>query len=160
VYVFALFRACCVASLIAQGSDANEQRVRAREGTVGEPMEQEPRRVSIVIKAALAVGLVVFVIAQGKILVGPGGILEKWGFWGGFRSFGEVSFRDPITAAGFVDTVTLILGFLLILANGIPRGRLYWPVLIVSIIVLIVYPGLAVLGFLLLCWRRYGQFRP
>jgi len=44
--------------------------------------------------------------------------------------------------------------------RGTPRGSAYPWLLAIFLIVELVYPGLAGLGFLFFYWRRLGQFRP
>lgn len=79
-------------------------------------------------KVVLALALVLFIVAQGWVLLGSGGIMSKYTFVEGFTAFGDLMLKDPLTTAGLMA--------------------------------LIVYPGLAALGYLLLYWRRWGQFRP
>jgi hypothetical protein len=108
----------------------------------------------------LALALLVFVIVQGKVLLGPAGILSKYTFLQGFTVFGDLMLADPLTTAGLIDLSVLEIVFIVILANGIPRGPAYPWLLAAFVIVTLTYPGLGGLGFLYFYWRRLGQFRP
>ena len=121
---------------------------------------QSSRAVPLWVKALLALGLLWFLVVQGQVLLGPGGIMSKYTFMQGFTVFGELMRADPLTTAGLIDLIVLEVTMVFVLVNGIPKDRHYPWVLAAFIIALIVYPGLACLGFLLLYWRRLGQFRP
>lgn len=110
-------------------------------------------------KVILTLALLAFLILQGWVLLGPAGILSKYTFMQGFTAFSDLMLRDPLTTAGLIDLSVMQIAFLVILANGLPRGRAYPWLLAAFTVALIVYPGLAALGFLLLFWRRLGQFR-
>jgi hypothetical protein len=112
------------------------------------------------IKPALWLALIIFLGLQIPVLLGADGLLARHGFWGGFDAFKVIMLSDPITVAGLIDLVALMLFAIVIFIEGVPRGRGYWPKLIALIVALIVYPGLAVIAFLLLYWRQKGQFRP
>jgi hypothetical protein len=120
----------------------------------------ETRTVPTAARALLALALVVFLIVQGKVLLGPGGIMSKYTFLQGFTAFGPLMLADPLTTAGLIDFIVLELVFFVILANGLPRGPAYPWLLAAFIAVSIVYPGLGALAFLFLYWRRLGQYRP
>ncbi len=109
-------------------------------------------------RLALWAAFIVFVVLQSMVLLGDDGILARHGFIGGFTAFNEIMMADPITVAGLIDLVTLMVCFIVIVVNGVPRGQRVW--LVLGLVVLPIYPGLTALGFLLLFWRRYGQFRP
>lgn len=113
-----------------------------------------------IIKPLLILGVLYFLYLQLDILYKPGGTLELYGFWGSFEAFGRVSMADPITAAGFVDMVGLMPLLALLFINGVPRGPGYGVKLAGLLIVLVVWPALAMLLFLIFFWRRSGQFRP
>jgi hypothetical protein len=116
--------------------------------------------VPVAIKAILALLLVAFIIVQGQVLLGAGGIASKYTFLQGFTVFAELMRADPLTTAGLIDLIVLQFTMVLVLANGIPavRGRTW--ILAGFLIALIVYPGLACFGFLILYWKRLGQFAP
>jgi hypothetical protein len=118
------------------------------------------RAVPMWVKVLLTLVLLWFLIVQGQVLLGPGGIMSKYTFLQGFTVFGDLMRADPLTTAGLIDLIVLELTMVIVLANGLPKDRHYPWLLAVFIIALIVYPGLACLGFLLLYWRRLGQFRP
>ncbi len=109
-------------------------------------------------RLVLWVAFIVFVILQGMVLLGDDGILARHGFIGGFTAFNEIMLSDPITVAGLIDLTALMICFGVVVANGVPRGQ--WPWLVLGLVILPIYPGLTALGFLLLFWRRFGQFRP
>jgi hypothetical protein len=111
-------------------------------------------------KAALVAVFAIFLALQAWALVGPGGILSKYTFLQGFTVFNDLMMADPLTRAGLIDLVFLQLALIVVIANGLPRGRYYALQLLLFVIAMIVYPALAGLGFLLLYWRRFGQFRP
>jgi hypothetical protein len=111
-------------------------------------------------KIVIALALVAFLLLQGWVLMGPGGILAKYTFLQGFTVFNDLMLADPLTTAGLIDLVVLELVFIVVLANGLPRGPSYPWLLAGFVIALLVYPGLAALGFLFFYWRRLGQFRP
>jgi hypothetical protein len=108
----------------------------------------------------LALALLVFVIAQGKVLLGPAGIMSKYTFLQGFTAFNDLMLKDPLTTAGLIDLSVLEIVFIVILCNGLPRGPAYPWLLAAFVIISLIYPGLGGLGFLFFYWRRLGQFRP
>lgn len=121
---------------------------------------KENRPVPLVVSLLFAVGLIVFLGLQIPVLFGEDGILARHGFWNGFDAFNQLMLSDPVTTAGLIDLATLMIVFIVILANGIPRGPHYWWQLIVAVLVFLVYPGVTALVFMMLHWRRFGQFRP
>ena len=116
--------------------------------------------VPLAIKALLAVLLLAFLLVQGQVLLGRGGIASKYTFLQGFTVFADLMRADPLTTAGLIDLIVLQFTMVVVLANGIPAGRRKPWILAGFIIALIVYPGLACLGFLILYWKRLGQFAP
>lgn len=121
---------------------------------------QERRPVPLWVKIGLGIVLAIFLYTQGDALLGPDGIAQKYTFLEGFTKFDDLMLADPLTTAGFIDLMVLMLTLIIILIDGLPRGK-YFPWLLIGFIaVAVVYPGLAALGFLLLYWRRSGQFRP
>jgi len=118
------------------------------------------RNMPVIGRAIIAVVLILFIILQGWELLGPDGILSHYNFFEGFSVFGNRMLADPETRAGLIDMVTLEVFMVVVLANGIPRGPAYPVLLIGGVLISFVYPGLTALGFLLLYWRRLGQFRP
>jgi hypothetical protein len=118
------------------------------------------RRVPLGWKIAIVFGLSLFLVLQGKVLLGPGGITSRYTFIQGFTVFNDLMLADPLTTAGLIDLTFLEIVFAVVLANTIPRGRAYWPLLMFFLIAMVIYPGLAGLCFLLFYWRRLGQFRP
>lgn len=122
--------------------------------------EDDNRPVPGWIKALLAVLSVVFLVLQGKTLLGAGGIMEKYTLIEGFTQFDDLMLADPLTAAGLWDLLFLLVAFVIVILNGVPRGPRYVLTCTVLIILALVYPGAAALAFLLLFWRRLGQFRP
>jgi len=121
---------------------------------------EETRQLPAYGRAIVALALVTFLILQGKTLLGTDGIMDRHGFWDGFAIFNNIMMSDPVTVAGLIDMVTMLVFMIVVIANGLPRGPLYPVLLVVSIVVALVYPGLTALLFLLLYWRRLGQFRP
>lgn len=121
---------------------------------------ERQRSVPLLVKIIIFGALAVFLITQGIALLGAGGIAEKYTFLEGFTKFDDLMLADPLTTAGFIDLMVLMLAFALVLIDGLPRGRFFPLLLIGFLAVLVIYPGLAALGFLLLYWRRWGQFRP
>jgi hypothetical protein len=111
-------------------------------------------------KIIIALAIVAFLLLQGWVLLGPGGILSKYTFVQGFTVFNDLMLADPLTTAGLIDLVVLEIVFIVVLVNGLPRGPSYPWLVAGFLIVLAVYPGLAGLGFLFFYWRRIGQFRP
>ena len=109
-------------------------------------------------RLVLWAAFIVFVVLQGKYLLGADGILDRHGFIGGFSAFNDIMLSDPITIAGLIDLTAMMVVLGVIVANGVPRGQWGW--LVLGLVVLPVYPGLTALGFLLLFWKRSGQFRP
>lgn len=124
------------------------------------PASEETRAMPAIGRILVAVALIAFTVVQAKVLLEPDGIYARHGFWDGFDVFNQIMMSDPVTVAGLIDLATMMVFLIVILGNGIPRGRYYWPILIVSILAALVYPGFIALGFLLLYWRRLGQFRP
>lgn len=120
----------------------------------------ENRPVPLWVSLIFAAGLVWFLALQIPVLFGEDGILARHGFWGGFDAFNKVMMSDPVSVAGLIDLTTLAIVFIVILANGIPRGPNYWWQLIVGVVVFVIYPGLTALVFMIVYWRRFGQFRP
>jgi hypothetical protein len=110
-------------------------------------------------RAALAALLALFLAVQGYILLGPHGILASYSLVPAITVFGRIMLANPLTQAGLVDFCTLEATLLVLLANGLPRGRYYLAWLAGLGLVSLVYPGLACLVFLLCFWRRFGQFR-
>lgn len=102
--------------------------------------------------------IAIFMALQGIVLFGAGGILDRHGFWGGFPAFNTIMMSDPVATAGLIDLTALIIFCAVVVINGVPRGQRLW--LVAGLIVLPIYPGLTALGFLLLFWKRFGQFRP
>jgi len=115
-----------------------------------------PRAGKFVIAAALSI----FLALQGRVLLGADGIVSKYTFLQGFTVFNDLMLADPLTTAGLIDLVFLQIVFAVVVANTIPRGRAYFPQLAIFLILILIYPGLAGLSFLLFFWRRLGQFRP
>lgn len=111
-------------------------------------------------KVLIAAVLAGFVWLQGWTLLNPAGIMSKYTFIEGFTKFYPLMTRDPLTAAGLWDLMFLELAMIVILLNGIPRTRAYPLVVAAFLIAMVVFPALGGLGFLLLYWRRLGQFRP
>ena len=112
------------------------------------------------IRMALCVVLAVFLWQQGVTLLGADGIMSKYTFLEGFTRFDDLMLADPLTKAGLIDLVVLMIFMVIVIANGVPRvqGRAW---IVAGLIVAgLVYPGLAVLLFLILYWKRFGQFRP
>ena len=122
--------------------------------------EEDNRAVPLWMKAVLALFAVVFLVLQWQTLLGPGGIMEKYTLVEGFTEFDDLMLADPLTAAGLWDMIFLWLAFLIVVLNGVPRGPRYGVTCAALIIVMVVYPGATALAFLLLYWRRLGQFRP
>ena len=120
----------------------------------------ENRFVPLWVSLIFAAGLALFLWLQVPVLFGEDGILARHGFWGGFDAFNRIMMSDPVTVAGLIDLSTLAIVFIVILANGIPRGPHYWWQLILGVVLFIVYPGFIALIFMMLYWRRLGQFRP
>jgi hypothetical protein len=120
----------------------------------------DSRPVPGALKVLLGLLLLGFIVVQGQVLLGPGGIASKYTFLQGFTVFAELMRADPLTTAGLIDLIVLQLTMVLVLANGIPAGRSRPWILTGFLIALIVYPGLACFGFLLLYWKRLGQFTP
>lgn len=113
-----------------------------------------------IMKPVLVIGLLLFLYLQFFYLFKPGGTLELYGFFGSFEAFSRVSLADPITAAAFVDLVGLMILTGLVIVNGVPRGPRYGLVIAALMIVLVVWPALAMLLYLLFYWRRSRQFAP
>lgn len=111
------------------------------------------------VKPTLGIALLVFLLLQGWVLLGPQGILSKYTFIQGFTAFPDMMLADPLLTAGLIDLLVLQIGFIVVIANGLPRGPSYKWWLLAYIVAILVYPGLAVLGFLLQHWRQSGQFR-
>nr|WP_087573247.1 hypothetical protein [Sphingomonas sp. CDS-1] len=114
----------------------------------------------LIMKPILIIGTMLFLYLQFHYLFKPGGTLELYGFFGSFEAFGRVSLADPITAAAFVDLVGLMLLVGLVIINGVPRGPGYALKITGLMLVLIVWPALAMLLYLIFFWRRTGQFQP
>jgi len=118
------------------------------------------RRVPVFGRIVLGAAILIFLAGQGWVLLGTAGILSKYTFLQGFAVFNDLMLADPLTTAGLIDLIVLELVFAVVLANGLPRGPAYPWLLAIFLIVELVYPGLAGLGFLFFYWRRLGQFRP
>lgn len=112
------------------------------------------------VKSIAIAALVVFLWVQGVTLLGPGGILANYSFMEGFTEFPALMSRDPLSKAGFIDLIVVEIFLFIVIANGVPRGKHY--LLITSALILsgIVYPGFSALLFLILYWKRFGQFQP
>jgi hypothetical protein len=117
------------------------------------------RPTGLPVRIILAALLAAFLAVQGVILLGPHGILARYSFAQAFSAFGRLMLADPVTQAGLVDFSVLVATLLVLLANGLPRGRAYPYLFTGFALVGLVYPGLACLVFLLCFWRRFGQFR-
>lgn len=111
-------------------------------------------------RALVVIITALFVVIQGWTLFGPEGILSRYSFMEGFTVFNTLMLADPLLSAGLFDLIFLELAFLIILLNGIPRGPAYPFIFLGFVLAMIVYPALGGLGFLMLYWRRLGQFRP
>lgn len=118
------------------------------------------RPVPLWLKGMLVFFSVVFLILQGETLLGAGGIMEKYTLVEGFTQFDDLMLADPLTAAGLWDFIFLLVTFLIVVLNGVPRGPRYGITCLGLILLMLVYPGAAALLFLLAYWRRLGQFRP
>jgi hypothetical protein len=100
-----------------------------------------------------------FVALQLWTLLNPNGILSKYTFMEGFSAFPVLMLADPLLAAGLWDLLFLELAMIIILLNGIPRGRAYPFIFAAFVLAMIVYPAVGGLFFLIRYWRRLGQFR-
>lgn len=101
-----------------------------------------------------------FLALQMWVLLNPAGIMSKYSFMEGFTEFNRMMLADPLLTAGLWDLLFLELVFVVILLNGIPRGPAFPFIFIAFVLAMIVYPALGGLAFLVLYWRRLGQFRP
>jgi hypothetical protein len=86
--------------------------------------------------------------------------MEKYTLIEGFTQFDDLMLADPLTAAGLWDFLFLLVAFVIVILNGVPRGPRYGLTCTALIILSLVYPGAAALVFLLVYWRKLGQFRP
>jgi len=111
-------------------------------------------------KAITGVALAAFLWVQGVTLLGPGGILAKYTFLEGFTEFPGLMSQDPLSKAGFIDLFVVEIFLFIVIANGVPRGRYYFWITGALILAGLVYPGFSALLFLILYWKRFGQFRP
>ena len=118
------------------------------------------RPVPLWLSLLFGAGLVLFLALQVPVLLGEDGIIARHGFWGGFDAFNRLMLSDPVTTAGLIDLAVLMILFIIIMANGIPKGPHYWWQLAIAVLVFVVYPGISALIFMMLHWRRFGQFRP
>lgn len=123
-------------------------------------MENGARPVPLWGKIIVGIVTILFVAIQAHVLLGPAGILSKYTFMEGFTEFNRMMMGDPLLTAGLYDLLFLQLAFLVILLNGIPKGPAYPFIFIAFVLAMIVYPAIGGLAFLLLYWRRLGQFRP
>ena len=112
------------------------------------------------VKAVGVAALAVFIWVQGVTLLGPGGILAKYTFMEGFTEFPGLMSRDPLSKAGFIDLLVVAIFLFVVIVNGVPRGKYYLWITSALILTGIVYPGFSALLFLILYWKRFGQFRP
>jgi hypothetical protein len=112
------------------------------------------------VRAVLVVVLAGFAALQGYTTFGPGGIADKYTAVTAFTQFDDLMLADPLTAAGLYDFLFLTLAFIVIVLNGVPRGPRYGLTCVLLITLTFVFPGAGALVFLLLYWRRLGQFRP
>ena len=103
--------------------------------------------------------LAAFTIFQLVNMFGPGGWVTLHGFEGGNAFYFKTSMSDPVMFAAMIDILACVLVALILLANAIPRGRGYIPVLLVVAVLTINYPGFGLLLLLALYWRRLGQYR-
>ncbi len=103
--------------------------------------------------------LAVFTIFQLVTMFGPNGWVTLHGYAGGNALYLKLSLSDPVMFAGMIDILACVLVALILLANAIPRGRGYIPLLLIAAVLTISYPGFGLLLFLALYWRRLGQFR-
>lgn len=113
-----------------------------------------------IMRVVMIVGIIVFFAFQFYYLFKADGTLDRYGFFGSFEAWSRVSLADPITATAFIDLLGMMVLFLVMLVHGVPKGRGYFFRLIGLVLVLVVYPALAMLLYLLFFWRRSGQFRP
>jgi hypothetical protein len=123
-------------------------------------LNENERLVPAVGRFVLGAAILTFLAGQGRVLLGTAGILSKYTFLQGFTAFGGLMLADPLTTAGLIDLIVMQITFAVVIANGLPRGPAYPWLLAAFLIVDLVYPGLAGLGFLFFHWRRLGQFRP
>ncbi|WP_340316436.1 hypothetical protein [Rhizorhabdus argentea] len=120
----------------------------------------ENRRVPTWGKLLVTVVTIGFLALQMWGLLNPAGIMSRYTFMEGFTEFNKMMLADPLLTAGLLDLLFLELVFLVILLNGIPRGPAYPFIFAAFVLAMIVYPALGGLAFLILYWRRLGQFRP
>lgn len=113
-----------------------------------------------IMRPLLIAGALYFLYLQFYYLFKPGGTLELYGFFGSFDAFSRVSLANPITAAAFVDLVGLMILSIIVIVNGVPRGKGRGWKLAGLLIILTTWPALAMMLYLIFFWRRSGQFRP
>lgn len=111
-------------------------------------------------RLVLVIVAIGFAALQGYITFGPGGIADNYTAITAFTAFDDLMLADPLTAAGFWDFLFLALVFIVIILNGVPRGPRYGLTCAGLIALTMVFPGGGALAFLILFWRRLGQFRP
>ncbi len=112
------------------------------------------------VRGIVIASLAVFIWIQGITLFGPGGILANYTFMEGFTEFPGLMSRDPLSKAGFIDLIAVEVFMFIVILNGVPRGKYYALIAGSLILAGIVYPGFSALLFLILYWKRFGQFRP
>ena len=112
------------------------------------------------VRWVLAIIAVGFAVLQGYTTFGPSGIASKYTAVTAFTAFDDLMLADPLTAAGLWDFMFLTLVFIVIVLNAVPRGPGYALKCFLLIALTFVFPGGGGLAFLLLYWRRLGQFRP
>lgn len=118
------------------------------------------RVVGPLVRGVVIASLAAFIWIQGVTLLGPSGILAKYTFMEGFTEFPGLMSRDPLSKAGFIDLVVVEVFLFIVILNGVPRGKYYALIAGSLILAGIVYPGFSALLFLILYWKRFGQFRP
>ena len=106
-------------------------------------------------RALLWCALVPFLLVQAWFTVGPGGIMDVYGFWNGFPKFVSLSLADPLLTTGFVDFLVVAVFGYAWLAHDLPAANRWGPRTWIWTVSYIVFPGLGFFVYFL--WLNPGH---
>ena len=123
-------------------------------------MNEGSRSISGLTRTLVYCALFLFCVLQLWVLLGPEGIVATHAPGKAFSTYFDLSLADPVMTAGMIDFFATYAVVLVVIIQGVPRGRrrTFW--IIAALVAGSVYPGLAALGFLALFWRDHDQFVP
>ncbi len=107
-------------------------------------------------RAIMWAAFIPFMLVQAYLTLGPGGIVESYGFLNAFPVYFELSFGDPLLSAGVVDFMVVIIIALLWMLHELREIKPSPAKLTIWIISYLVFPGL---GFFLFFLWLYPSHR-